>query len=352
MFNVMILYVNFAVESLDRHGIRHNNIYYACNFPICHHPPSTMMIRETAAKIIGLLFVVLAGSVLLLRYHPTALLASNSVGCFKCPNSSNDYTPECLEFALPPWPICWFHSVDYFVSKSIDGASRCCGDDSSACMCPKKDTPEFQDQIGNWCKGIREHCVPCSVDGDEALAHQEEEEEEGRDKEEPTSGDKVMEESTRTEIKMEGEEILPEDHVPLAVARNVGRRRAVQGNDDRCPTDDTYAQKCLESAMPPYPICTKQTVDEWVDKALVGYDRCCGEQMGRCKCPRKDTPRFASKIGDWCAGVETCSSPSSTFATTASSTGMTTATATTTTTTNLLRASKERLEVAASGDEN
>ena len=86
-------------------------------------------------------------------YLPSPLRAGWE--CFECPKDhDNKYSEECLDNAIPPWPICLFHDVDYFVDKSMDGATRCCGDDTSACRCPKKDTPSFLERIDEWCEGI------------------------------------------------------------------------------------------------------------------------------------------------------------------------------------------------------
>lgn len=51
-------------------------------------------------------------------------------------------------------PICLFHDAKYFLAKAVDGASRCCGDDTSKCRCPKQDTDKYKKSIGDWCAGI------------------------------------------------------------------------------------------------------------------------------------------------------------------------------------------------------
>jgi hypothetical protein len=189
--------------------------------------------------------------------------------CFHCP-TSDQYDPLCLTNALPPWPICLFHDVDYFVAKAKDGATRCCvGDDLSECRCPKKDTPEFLDKIGDWCDGVQK-CMPC-------------------DDTNTNNAEKCNHQGKKNDIQNKEEELLE-----------------LSSSEDDCPTDDNYEPKCLESAIPPYPICLTHTVDEWVEKALGGHDDCCGDDLTTCKCPQKSSDKFASKIGDWCAGVETC----------------------------------------------
>jgi len=77
--------------------------------------------------------------------------------CFKCLfhcPKSDDYDPACLRSAIPPWPICHFHSVDDFVDHAQDSATRCCGDVTSACRCPKKNTDRFRNKIDQWCRGV------------------------------------------------------------------------------------------------------------------------------------------------------------------------------------------------------
>lgn len=202
-------------------------------------------------------------------------LWSLAVDCFTCP-TSDQYDPECLKNAIPPWPICLFHDVDYFVEKSKDGASRCCTDDLTECRCPKKDTPQFLDQIEGWCQGIQK-CMPCKGKG----CHQ------GEDQEEHV-------------------EVVPEDHLPYEFSN---REVSSFFPEPGCPTDDSYDPNCLESAIPPFPICLKHTVDEWVSKALQGHEDCCNNDLDACSCPKKNTSMFIGKISDWCARVETCETP-------------------------------------------
>jgi hypothetical protein len=193
--------------------------------------------------------------------------------------------------------------VDTFVEQAKEGASRCCGDDLTDCKCPQKDTADFRDKIGAWCQGVKT-CFPCQ-------------------------GNECDEELTTSIIEAPQEEkesivaVLPEDyHHSIIIVEDdttddsnnqhvqrdllwVSSQEVQQGD---CPKDDQYAAKCLESVMPPYPICTKKTVDEWVVKAWQGHDDCCGDDMTMCKCPQKNSAKFAGKLGDWCAGVETCPS--------------------------------------------
>ena len=75
-----------------------------------------------------------------------------------------------------------------------------------------------------------------------------------------------------------------------------------------CPTDDSYLESCLDSVIPPWPICKFHTVEDWVASAKDSSSRCCGDDMSMCKCPKKDTQAFLDKIGEWCDGVATCES--------------------------------------------
>lgn len=76
------------------------------------------------------------------------------LSCFHCP-TSDDYDPACVDAIMPPWPICLFHSVDYWVENAIDSESRCCGDDISECKCPHKDTAKFKERIEAYCEGVQ-----------------------------------------------------------------------------------------------------------------------------------------------------------------------------------------------------
>jgi hypothetical protein len=101
---------------------------------------------------------------------------------------------------------------------------------------------------------------------------------------------------------------MPEDHIVVDGMNGHGRRlmRGGGGNHEGCPTDDSFDPKCLESVMPPYPICTKLPASEWVKKGIDGASRCCGDDLSECKCPVKDSEKFLNKIGAHCEGIETC----------------------------------------------
>mmetsp|Transcript_2817 Transcript_2817/g.5093 ORF Transcript_2817/g.5093 Transcript_2817/m.5093 type:complete len:148 (+) Transcript_2817:98-541(+) len=76
-----------------------------------------------------------------------------------------------------------------------------------------------------------------------------------------------------------------------------------------CPQSETnkYSEECYKATCPPPFVCDKMTPDEWVEKALESYPRCCGDDLTECKCPVKDVwPPFKAKIGDYCAKVEIC----------------------------------------------
>lgn len=74
-----------------------------------------------------------------------------------------------------------------------------------------------------------------------------------------------------------------------------------------CQKDDSYEKACLESAIPPWPICKFKSTKDWVEKAKDGASRCCGDDMSECKCPSNETKTFKKKIGPWCEGVSKCS---------------------------------------------
>ena len=78
-----------------------------------------------------------------------------------------------------------------------------------------------------------------------------------------------------------------------------------------CPKPDEYkySEACYEATQPPYFVCKDMKPDEWVEKALDSYPRCCGDDLSECKCPVKDYWFFKNKIGSYCAKVEECDPP-------------------------------------------
>lgn len=82
----------------------------------------------------------------------------------------------------------------------------------------------------------------------------------------------------------------------------------------KCPTDDSYDAKCLKSVIPPWPMCLGHDVPYWVSKAKDGATRCCKDNgdLSECRCPKKDTEKFQTKIGEWCEDIATCDGITST----------------------------------------
>ena len=78
-------------------------------------------------------------------------------GCWECP-TDDSYSEECIDGVMPPYPICCSEkrTVQDWVEKAVDSATRCCKDDGelSECMCPIKDTDKFMDNIGNYCDAV------------------------------------------------------------------------------------------------------------------------------------------------------------------------------------------------------
>ncbi len=66
-----------------------------------------------------------------------------------------DYDFDCVDASIPPWPICLFHNVTYFIDAAVSSASRCCDfDDLEECRCPKKYHPKFMEAMEKWCPKI------------------------------------------------------------------------------------------------------------------------------------------------------------------------------------------------------
>jgi len=68
----------------------------------------------------------------------------------------------------------------------------------------------------------------------------------------------------------------------------------------------TYSEACYKATEPPYFVCKNMTPDEWVEKALETYPRCCGDDLSDCKRPVKDYWFFENKIDGYCEKVELC----------------------------------------------
>ena len=75
------------------------------------------------------------------------------------------------------------------------------------------------------------------------------------------------------------------------------------------PEEYKYSEACYEATQPPYFVCKDMKPDEWVEKALDSYPRCCGDDLSECRCPVKDYWFFKNKIDSYCAKVEECDPP-------------------------------------------
>ncbi len=104
---------------------------------------------------------------------PYLLIASNAklydsfLDRFSCPDPEefvqeySDYDIECVDASIPPWPMCLFHNVTYFIEASVASASRCCDfENLEMCRCPVKDTPTWLDVMGEWCPKIAKCPMP------------------------------------------------------------------------------------------------------------------------------------------------------------------------------------------------
>eukprot|EP01083_Nonionella_stella_P062766 163191_1 len=77
-----------------------------------------------------------------------------------------DYTIECVENSIPPWPLCLFHNITYFVAASVSSASRCCDfENLDECRCPLKNYDKWQMKMDNWCENIATCPTEIRVDG-------------------------------------------------------------------------------------------------------------------------------------------------------------------------------------------
>lgn len=99
--------------------------------------------------------------------------------------------------------------------------------------------------------------------------------------------------------------------IVLVAAVSISNADAWGGGE--CPKPDKdnakYSEACYEATQPPYFVCKNMKPDEWVEKALDSYPRCCGDDLSECKCPVKDYWFFKNKIDSYCAKVEECDPP-------------------------------------------
>eukprot|EP01083_Nonionella_stella_P215641 775965_1 len=88
------------------------------------------------------------------------LLLVGHVAGLGCPTDPN-ISQACLDAVLPPPMVCAFSpgkTAQDYVDHAKDSATRCCGDDISACKCPVAGEAPFQAKIGDYCKAVAEDC--------------------------------------------------------------------------------------------------------------------------------------------------------------------------------------------------
>ncbi len=79
----------------------------------------------------------------------------------ECPDpveyaNATDIPLTCVANSIPPWPICLFHNITYFIASSVSSASRCCDPDRmDECRCPVKSHPQFVATMEDWCENIQ-----------------------------------------------------------------------------------------------------------------------------------------------------------------------------------------------------
>ncbi len=94
-------------------------------------------------------------------FHDTSFLDRIDDWQWECPSvddylvNNPDYTFECVDSSIPPYPLCLFHSVDYFVESAIASSDRCCNfSDLSECKCPLKNKWWWKMKMTSWCQDI------------------------------------------------------------------------------------------------------------------------------------------------------------------------------------------------------
>jgi len=65
------------------------------------------------------------------------------------------YPIECVDNSIPPWPLCLFHDIEYFVNASVSSAGRCCDfNNLTECKCPYKGYSFWEEKMTPWCASI------------------------------------------------------------------------------------------------------------------------------------------------------------------------------------------------------
>lgn len=82
-------------------------------------------------------------------------------GRLACPSPEDfvaenpEFPLECVENSIPPWPLCLFHNVTYFIQGAVASADRCCDfENLDQCRCPFKFNPKWQEVMTDWCANI------------------------------------------------------------------------------------------------------------------------------------------------------------------------------------------------------
>lgn len=134
------------------------------------HKTNHLTIQMALNNLFCVTLAILASYVQARMHNPTFL---NRIDSWECPDAKEfveenpEYSLECVESSLPPWPLCLFHGVDYFVDAAISSASRCCDyQDNEECRCPFKEKMWWKNKMKGWCEDISS----CTVSEERRLA--------------------------------------------------------------------------------------------------------------------------------------------------------------------------------------
>mmetsp|Transcript_27286 Transcript_27286/g.41063 ORF Transcript_27286/g.41063 Transcript_27286/m.41063 type:complete len:145 (-) Transcript_27286:75-509(-) len=94
-------------------------------------------------------------------FHDSGFLDQIDRWNLDCPSvddyiaENGNYTYECVDSSIPPYPLCLLHSVEYFIESAIASSDRCCDfSDLSECKCPIKESWWWKMKMGSWCEDI------------------------------------------------------------------------------------------------------------------------------------------------------------------------------------------------------
>ena len=81
----------------------------------------------------------------------------------------------------------------------------------------------------------------------------------------------------------------------------------------QCPDPVEFSEEydiplsCVESTIPPWPLCLLHNVTYFIEAAVSSASRCCDfENLDECRCPLKEKEQWQMAMEGWCEDIATC----------------------------------------------